>query len=86
MELNLSTKKHKMEAPKQTKSQKHYHANKEAIAEKNKEKLTCECGILITRNNMAKHRKTTKHLLMAKIIKYEFIDSDAEESGESEAK
>lgn len=76
---------HKMEAPKQTKSQKHYQANKEAIAEKNKEKIKCECGILITRNNMAKHKKTTKHLLMAKIIKYEFIDSDAEESCESEA-
>lgn len=49
------------------------------------QKIKCECGTLITRNYMAKHKKTTKHLLGAKIIKYEFIDSDAEDAEESEA-
>ena len=66
-----------MDAPKLTKSQKFYQNHKEEIKEKNKEKLECECGTLITRNNMAKHRKTAKHLLKAKIIKFEFIpDTD----------
>ena len=75
--------KHKMEAPKQTKSQKYYNAHKEEIAEKNKQKIKCDCGVLITLNNMSKHRKTTKHLLIAKIVKYEFIDSDAEDKPEA---
>lgn len=68
--------------PKQTKSQRYYNAHKEEIAEKNKQKIKCECGVLITLNNMAKHKKTTKHMLMAKIIKYEFIDSEADEAEE----
>lgn len=65
-----------IETPKQTKSQRHYQAHKAEIAERNKEKVKCECGTFITRNNMAKHKKTTTHLLKAKIIKYEFVDDD----------
>jgi len=59
-----------------TKSQRHYQAHKAEIAEKNKELVKCECGTFITRNNMAKHKKTQKHMLKAKIIKFEFIDDD----------
>jgi hypothetical protein len=65
-----------METPKQTKSQRHYQAHKEEIAERNKEKVKCECGTFITRNNMAKHKKTQTHMLKAKIIKFEFVDDD----------
>ena len=65
-----------MEAQKQTKSQKYYQAHKEEIAEKNKEMIKCECGTFITRNNMAKHKKTTTHMLKAKIVKYEFVADD----------
>ena len=65
------------EATKQTKSQRFYQNHKEEIKEKNKEKIKCECGTFITRNNMAKHKKTQKHMLKAKIIKFEFVpDSD----------
>jgi ribosomal protein S27AE len=67
-----------MDAPKLTKSQKYYQAHKEEIAEKNKVKTKCECGAFITQNNMAKHKKTQIHMLKAKIVKYEFIDEDAE--------
>lgn len=56
-----------------SKSQKFYQNHKVEIAERNKEKIECECGTFITRNNMAKHKKTTTHLLKAKIIKFEFI-------------
>ena len=67
-----------MDAPKLTKSQKYYQKHKEEIAEKNKVKTKCECGAFITQNNMAKHKKTQTHMLKAKIVKYEFIDEDAE--------
>ena len=65
-----------MDAPKLTKSQRHYQNHKEEIAERNKEKVKCECGSSITRNNLAKHKKTTTQLLKAKIIKYEFVNED----------
>ncbi len=64
--------------PKQTKSQRFYQKHKEEIAERNKEKTTCECGTFITRNNMAKHKKTQTHMLKLKIIKYEFIPDEDE--------
>jgi hypothetical protein len=68
-----------METP-LTKYQKYYQANKSEIAERNKEKVKCECGKYITRNNIAKHKKTTTHLLKAKIIKFEFIPDEADEA------
>ena len=71
-------------APKLTKSQKYYQAHKEEIAEKNKQKIKCECGAMITINNISKHRKTQLHMLKAKIIKFEFIDDDTDV--ETEAK
>lgn len=72
------------QAPKLTKSQKFYQAHKEEIKEKNKEKKQCECGTFITKNNMAKHKKTQTHMLKAKIIKYEFInDEETEEPKEN---
>ena len=62
----------------------YYEKNKEMIKEKNKEKKPCpDCGALITRQNLARHKKTTSHLLKAKIIKYEFIN-DNDESEEAE--
>jgi hypothetical protein len=64
------------EAPKLSKHQRFYQKNKEEIKEKNKEKIQCECGTFITRNNMAKHKKTQIHMLKAKIIKFEFIKDD----------
>ena len=40
--------------------------NKEKIAEKqkayNKVKVTCECGCIITRDSLAKHKQSNKHL------------------------
>jgi hypothetical protein len=36
--------------------------NKEILLEKQKEKITCECGSLIRKNDLAKHKKTKKHI------------------------
>ena len=36
--------------------------NKDDIAIKSKEKITCECGCISTKYNISKHKKTQKHL------------------------
>lgn len=36
--------------------------NKEKIRQRKGEKITCECGSIITRNEMPKHKQTKKHL------------------------
>jgi hypothetical protein len=35
--------------------------NKDKIKEYNKEKITCDCGCIITKNYLTKHKKTKKH-------------------------
>jgi hypothetical protein len=35
--------------------------NKEQLSEKKKQKIQCECGIEISRQNLLKHKKTKKH-------------------------
>jgi len=43
--------------------QKQYYVdNKEKIAELNSIRITCECGCQITQGNLAKHRKSNKHI------------------------
>ena len=43
-------------------SKQYYENNKEKILEKMKEKITCECGCIITRSNIGQHRKSKKHI------------------------
>lgn len=38
-----------------------YHENKEEIKKYVREKITCECGSVICRDSMTKHRKSIKH-------------------------
>jgi len=38
-----------------------YENNKEQIAEKRKEKVTCECGAVVIKYILARHKKTIKH-------------------------
>ena len=40
----------------------HYQANKEVILEKQKEKIVCECGRECRKSDIAKHRRTKRHL------------------------
>ncbi len=40
--------------------------NKELIAEKGKEKVTCECGCIIRKYDLARHKKTNNHLELMK--------------------
>ena len=41
---------------------KYKENNKDKIKEYQKEKIKCECGCLIYRNNILRHKKTDKHL------------------------
>jgi len=47
----------------------YYEQNKEQIAQKKKEKVTCECGAIVRKSDIAKHCRTQNHLnLMSKDV------------------
>jgi len=43
-------------------SNKYYEKHKEKITKKNKETIKCECGFIGLKCNMARHRKSKKHI------------------------
>ena len=43
---------------------KYYDQNKEQITKQKKEKITCECGCIMRRGDIARHRKSNKHKLL----------------------
>ncbi len=51
--------KNKEQISEQTKG--YYDKNKEKIAEKRKEKVQCECGYIVSRNNLSSHKKRQIH-------------------------
>lgn len=51
---------------------KYYHDNKEIIKQRKKEKIDCDCGLSIAKNDIAKHRKTKRHLEILKNIEKMF--------------
>ena len=56
-EYQQANKEHISESKK-----KYRQANIERISEQKKEQIECECGCTIKRGDLAKHRKTKKHL------------------------
>ncbi len=44
------------------KKSQYYQCNKEAISERQKTLVICECGKEVSKRNIAKHRKTKKHI------------------------
>lgn len=44
-----------------TYSQQYYQKNKERLLNYVNEKTRCECGTIVARINMAKHKRTKKH-------------------------
>ena len=56
----------------------YYEKNKDKILEKHSQQITCECGCIITKGNLTEHRKSQKHLLLTKELKYEFVDDNEE--------
>ena len=50
------------------KNKKNYENNKEIIKEKRNVKITCECGCITTKRNIARHLKSQKHLNFINIV------------------
>ena len=44
------------------KNKKYRENNKEKLNEKSKEKITCECGSIVRKSDIAAHRKSLKHI------------------------
>jgi len=39
----------------------YYEQNKDKIAERKKQKITCECGCVVRKSDLAKHKRSKKH-------------------------
>lgn len=68
--INQEKKEHYMENSEELieKSKKYYNENKDKIRAYQNEKITCECGCIISRGKISNHRKTNKHLNIMKVI------------------
>lgn len=44
----------------------YYENNKEEILKRMKKKVTCDCGCIIGNSDLARHKKTSKHLALMK--------------------
>ena len=42
-------------------NKEHYQANKQKISERDKQKIECECGSIVRRSDIAKHKRSKKH-------------------------
>ena len=62
--LNEIKKQHRKNNPEKYKKydKTKYENNKEKILQKQREKITCECGAIIARGGIAEHKKTMKHI------------------------
>ena len=50
------------------KFKEHYENNKEKILEKCKAKILCDCGCMVARRGIARHKKTLKHIKLTECI------------------
>jgi hypothetical protein len=48
-----------------------YEQNAETILQKHKEKITCECGSVVTKNCLLRHKKTEKHIKKLSLFRKE---------------
>jgi hypothetical protein len=52
---------------KKEKDKKFYEENREKIREKQNEKIKCECGCVVNKSQLKRHRKTKKHIKLIRI-------------------
>ena len=63
LDANLNMKRaYRTEEGKKEYDRKHYENNRVRILERQREIITCECGLEIQRGSIPRHRKTEKHL------------------------
>ena len=68
--MKNQTKKHYEENKEKIKNQtkKYREENKEKIKEYNRQKITCECGAVISIDNLARHKKSLKHIKFTECV------------------
>jgi len=54
--------------PEKYKQQEQNRKNKQERLDKQKKKITCECGVIVSRSNIATHKKTLKHLKLTECL------------------
>lgn len=66
----LTKKKYREENKEKIKEygEKYYQENKETINMKKREKITCICGCVISKNSLAQHKKSLKHIKLTEFI------------------
>jgi len=59
-----ATKKWLMKHPEKSREyrRKYVEAHKEEIRKKELEKVTCDCGLVLSRTNVSTHRKSQRHM------------------------
>ena len=60
--------KEKLKKYQQEYRKKEYETKKEEILKKQQEKVECECGSIVNRNHLARHKKTMKHIKLTECI------------------
>jgi len=60
-QVSFEKNKHKYREGYRQRAAKYYEDNKEEIKKKWKEKMTCECGVIINKSSYTNHIKTKKH-------------------------
>jgi len=60
--------KQKLKKYQQEYRKKEYETKKEEILKKQQEKVECECGSIVNRNHLARHKKSFKHIKLTECI------------------
>ena len=53
-------------------TQQYYRKNRQRIRATQNEKITCECGAVLSRSNLAPHRKTKKHARLMQSLESDY--------------
>jgi len=65
----------------------YYQNNKDKLRQNSNEKITCECGSVVSKSHFGRHTKTKIHInyIECKQVEHEEPESESEEEPESES-
>ena len=66
--LNEIKKQDRINNPEKYKQKENNRKNKQERLQKQKEKITCECGAIVARGGIAEHKRTMKHLKLTECL------------------
>ena len=59
---------HANKEQRQEQNKEYYQINKQKISERDRQKIECDCGCIVRRRDIAKHKRTAKHIEYLKLI------------------